>query len=73
MSFLTPLAFTLAILLPVIIAMYLLKLRRTEQLVGGQFFCHNNSPRDIIIQRGRGIDDGLNKKEWDLRFLLNEN
>jgi len=37
MSFLTPLAFTLAILLPVIIAMYLLKLRRTEQLVSSTY------------------------------------
>jgi Ca-activated chloride channel family protein len=37
MSFLTPLAFTLAILLPVIIAMYLLKLRRNEQLVSSTY------------------------------------
>ena len=37
MSFLTPLAFTLAILLPIIIAMYLLKLRRTEQVVSSTY------------------------------------
>jgi len=37
MSFLTPLAFALAILIPVIIAIYLLKLRRTEQLVSSTY------------------------------------
>ncbi len=37
MSFLTPLAFALAILLPIIIAMYLLKLRRTEQVVSSTY------------------------------------
>lgn len=37
MSFLTPLAFLLAILLPVIIAMYLLKLRRTDHVVSSTY------------------------------------
>ena len=37
MSFLTPLAFGLGILIPVIIAMYLLKLRRTEQVVSSTY------------------------------------
>jgi hypothetical protein len=37
MSFLTPLAFLLAILLPIIIAMYLLTLRRTEQVVSSTY------------------------------------
>jgi len=37
MSFLTPLAFALAILVPLIIAMYLLKLRRTEQVVSSTY------------------------------------
>lgn len=37
MNFLTPLAFTLAILLPIIVAMYLLKLRRTEQVVSSTY------------------------------------
>ncbi|MFH1636180.1 MAG: BatA and WFA domain-containing protein, partial [Chloroflexota bacterium] len=37
MSFLTPLAFTLAIAFPIIIAMYLLKLRRTEQVVSSTY------------------------------------
>ena len=37
MSFLTPAAFGLAVLVPVIIAMYLLKLRRTEQVVSSVY------------------------------------
>jgi Ca-activated chloride channel homolog len=37
MSFLTPAAFALAVLLPVIVAMYLLKLRRTEQTVSSVY------------------------------------
>jgi Ca-activated chloride channel family protein len=37
MSFLTPIAFALALLLPLIVAMYLLKLRRTEQVVSSVF------------------------------------
>jgi hypothetical protein len=37
MNFLTPLAFALAILVPIIIAMYLLKLRRTEQVVSSTY------------------------------------
>jgi len=37
MNFLTPLAFVLAILIPIIIAMYLLKLRRTEQVVSSTY------------------------------------
>lgn len=37
MNFLTPLAFLLAITLPIIIAMYLLKLRRTEQTVSSTY------------------------------------
>ena len=37
MNFLAPAAFTLAILLPVIIIMYLLKLRRTEQVVSSVY------------------------------------
>ncbi len=37
MNFITPLAFILTILLPIIIAMYLLKLRRTEQVVSSTF------------------------------------
>lgn len=37
MSFLAPAAFALAILLPVIIIMYLLKLRRTEQVVSSVY------------------------------------
>jgi Ca-activated chloride channel homolog len=37
MNFLSPLAFTLAILVPIIIAMYLLKLRRTEQVVSSTY------------------------------------
>lgn len=37
MNFLTPLAFGLAILIPIIIAMYLLKLRRTEQVVSSTY------------------------------------
>jgi Ca-activated chloride channel homolog len=37
MNFLTPAAFALAVLLPVIIAMYLLKLRRTEQTVSSVY------------------------------------
>jgi Ca-activated chloride channel homolog len=37
MSFLAPAAFVLAVLLPIIIAMYLLKLRRTEQVVSSVY------------------------------------
>jgi Ca-activated chloride channel homolog len=37
MNFLTPSAFLLAVLLPMIIAMYLLKLRRTEQVVSSVY------------------------------------
>jgi Ca-activated chloride channel family protein len=37
MSFLAPSAFFLAVLLPIIIAMYLLKLRRTEQVVSSVY------------------------------------
>jgi Ca-activated chloride channel family protein len=37
MNFLTPAAFALAALIPVIIAMYLLKLRRTEQVVSSVY------------------------------------
>jgi Ca-activated chloride channel homolog len=37
MSFLAPAAFALAALLPIIIAMYLLKLRRTEQVVSSVY------------------------------------
>ncbi len=37
MNFLAPAAFALAVLLPVIVAMYLLKLRRTEQVVSSVF------------------------------------
>ncbi len=37
MNFLTPLSFFLAILIPVIIAMYLLKLRRSEQVVSSTY------------------------------------
>jgi Mg-chelatase subunit ChlD/uncharacterized membrane protein len=37
MGFLAPAAFALALLLPVIIAMYLLKLRRTEQIVSSVY------------------------------------
>ena len=37
MSFLTPLAFALAALAPVIIALYLLKLRRTERSVSSTY------------------------------------
>jgi Ca-activated chloride channel family protein len=37
MNFLTPLSFALTILLPVIIAMYLLKLRRSEQMVSSTY------------------------------------
>jgi Ca-activated chloride channel homolog len=37
MNFLTPAAFALAVLLPVIVAMYLLKLRRTEQTVSSVY------------------------------------
>ena len=37
MSFLTPAAFALAVLLPVIIAMYLLKLRRIERVVSSTY------------------------------------
>ncbi|MFZ5916747.1 MAG: vWA domain-containing protein [Chloroflexota bacterium] len=46
MSFLTPAAFVLAALLPVIIAMYLLKLRRTEQLVSSVYLWRR-AVRDI--------------------------
>jgi Ca-activated chloride channel family protein len=37
MSFLTPVAFALAALVPIIIAMYLLRLRRTEQVVSSVY------------------------------------
>lgn len=37
MSFLAPAAFALAVLLPIIVAMYLLKLRRTEQVVSSVY------------------------------------
>jgi hypothetical protein len=37
MSFLAPVAFALAALIPVIVAMYLLKLRRTEQVVSSVY------------------------------------
>ncbi len=37
MQFLTPLAFTLAALLPIIVALYFLKLRRTEQRVSSTY------------------------------------
>ena len=37
MNFLTPAAFALAALIPVVIAMYLLKLRRTEQIVSSVY------------------------------------
>src|SRR3712207_9247725 len=37
MSFITPLAFALAALVPVIVAMYLLKLRREERKVSSTF------------------------------------
>src|SRR3712207_5216409 len=37
MSFITPLAFALAALVPVIVAMYLLKLRREERTVSSTF------------------------------------
>ena len=37
MGFLLPVAFALAILLPIIVAMYLLKLRRTEQVVSSVY------------------------------------
>ncbi|MEJ2556765.1 MAG: VWA domain-containing protein [Anaerolineae bacterium] len=37
MSFLAPVAFALAALIPVIVAMYLLKLRRTEQIVSSVY------------------------------------
>jgi hypothetical protein len=37
MSFLTPAAFALAVLLPVIVAMYLLKLRRTERVISSTY------------------------------------
>ncbi len=40
MNFLTPLAFLLAITFPIIIAMYLLKLRRTEQRVSSTYLWH---------------------------------
>jgi Ca-activated chloride channel homolog len=36
-NFLTPAAFALAILLPIIVAMYLLKLRRTEQVIASVY------------------------------------
>ena len=32
---------------------------------------YDKSPRNIINEIGLGIDNGHNKKEWDLRFLLN--
>lgn len=31
---------------------------------------YDNSPRDQIISRGKGIDTGSNKPEWDLREIL---
>ena len=31
---------------------------------------HDRSARDIINEIGEGIDSGYNKKEWDLRYLL---
>jgi ankyrin repeat protein len=31
---------------------------------------HDSSARDIINDIGLGIDNGHNKKEWDLRYLL---
>lgn len=37
MNFLTPAAFGLAVLLPIVVAMYLLKLRRTEQVVSSVY------------------------------------
>ncbi len=37
MSFISPLAFSLTILLPILIAMYLLKLRRTKQVVSSTY------------------------------------
>ena len=40
---------------------------------GGSFDTKNNhdrSARDIINDIGEGIDNGYNKKEWDLRYLL---
>ncbi|MBX3000907.1 MAG: VWA domain-containing protein [Caldilineaceae bacterium] len=37
MNFLTPAAFALALLLPIIVAMYLLKLRRTEQVIASVY------------------------------------
>ncbi|MEZ4658872.1 MAG: VWA domain-containing protein [Caldilineaceae bacterium] len=37
MNFLSPVAFTLALLLPLIVAMYLLRLQRTEQIVSSTF------------------------------------
>jgi hypothetical protein len=40
MSFLSPLALILTLLLPIIIAMYLLKLRRTDQVISSTFLWH---------------------------------
>ena len=31
---------------------------------------HNSSARDIINDIGLGVDNGHNKKEWDLRYLI---
>ena len=42
MSFLAPAAFALALLIPVIVALYLLRLRRTEQVVSSTYLWRRN-------------------------------
>ena len=42
MSFLAPAAFALALLLPIIVVLYLLRLRRTEQVVSSTYLWRRN-------------------------------